>query len=167
MDTVAIREKGKKLWSKYKYVLLVLLIGIALMNLPEKEKAQAPQEAASSEEGKLTTAQELEQILSMIDGAGEVRVMLTEASGTETVYQTDENTASSGDSTNTKVETVIITDSSRSQSGLVKTVIAPTYLGAIVICSGGNDPSVRLAIVEAVSNVTGISSDHVTVLKMK
>ena len=40
-------------------------------------------------------------------------------------------------------------------------------VGAIIVCQGGDSPTVRLNIVEAVSNVTGIGSDRITVLKMK
>jgi len=41
------------------------------------------------------------------------------------------------------------------------------YRGAVVVCQGGDNASVRLAVVEAVSNATGLTSDRITVLKMK
>ena len=46
-------------------------------------------------------------------------------------------------------------------------VLSPTYLGAVIVCQGGDSPTVKLAIVEAVSNATGLSADKITVLKMK
>jgi stage III sporulation protein AG len=64
-------------------------------------------------------------------------------------------------------DTVIITDSSRNESGLIRQVNPPVYLGAIVLCQGGDRPSVRLAIVDAVSKVTGLGADRISVLKMK
>ena len=64
-------------------------------------------------------------------------------------------------------KTVIISDSGREEEGLIKTVTPPIYLGAIIVCQGGDSPTIRLQIVQAVANVTGISSDRITVLKMK
>ena len=97
-----------------------------------------------------------------MEGVGEVQVLLTEARGTESVYQTD--SASGGEG---RRETVIITDDRRSEFGLVRQVISPVYQGAIVVCQGGGNASVRLAVMEAVSNVTGIASSRITVLKME
>jgi stage III sporulation protein AG len=65
------------------------------------------------------------------------------------------------------METVIITDAQRAQQGLVKQVNPPVYLGAVVVCQGADRASVRLAIVEAVANATGLGADKISVLKMK
>ena len=106
--------------------------------------------------------QELAHILSQIQGAGEVRVLLTETSGAQTVYQTDVDGAQ-----DRHEKTVIITGADRSQAGLVQQVIPPKYMGAIVVCHGADNATVRLAIVEAVSKVTGLGADRISVLKMK
>ena len=89
---------------------------------------------------------------------GEVRLLLTELSGPESVFQVD--------GSNDRTETVIISDSNRTESGLVKQVRSPVYQGAIVVCQGGDSASVRLSVVEAVANVTGIPISRITVLKM-
>jgi len=49
----------------------------------------------------------------------------------------------------------------------VQQVNPPTYLGAVIVCQGADSASVRLAIVSAVGSVTGLSTDKITVLKMK
>jgi stage III sporulation protein AG len=49
----------------------------------------------------------------------------------------------------------------------MQTVLAPQYLGAIVVCQGADRSDVRLAIVEAVSALTGLGADKISVLKMK
>ena len=41
----------------------------------------------------------------------------------------------------------------------------PTYRGALVVCQGGDRAEVRLAVTEAVSVLTGLSADRVTVAK--
>lgn len=167
MDRIDITEKAKALLGKYKYAALILGLGIFLMLLPEGEDRPVQQEAPAVQTQPSTMAEELEEILSQISGVGKVKVMLTEAAGAETVYQTDEDRSSASDSENVRVDTVIITDASRTESGLVRTIVPPVYLGAIIVCQGGDSPAVRLAVVEAVSNVTGIGSDRITVEKMK
>ena len=105
----------------------------------------------------------LEEILSQIQGAGRVQVLLTQREGERTVYQTDEDSTSSG----IRSDTVLLNGSDRSQTGLVQQVNPPTYLGAVIVCQGADSASVRLAIVSAVGSVTGLSTDKITVLKMK
>lgn len=141
--------------KKYRYVLLVALAGAALMLLPSGTPAEPEPETQPPAAADMETR--LEEILGRIRGAGEVAVMLTEADGEEVVYQTD---GEGGD-------TVLVTDGDRSEAGLVRTRLPPVYRGAIVVCRGADSASVRLAVVEAVANVTGLGADKITVLKME
>lgn len=167
MDWMNLSRKVKEQAGKYKYVLLILLLGIFLMSLPDRTTEPPQQEMADLQPVLANTAEELEEILAQIAGVGKVRVMLTEAAGSETIYQTDEDRAASSDSESLRIETVIVSDSDRKENGLIRTVVPPVYLGAIIVCQGGDSPHVRLSVVDAVSNVTGIGSDRITVLKMK
>lgn len=167
-----IKQMLPELLQKYKYVALVLLIGIVFMLIPNsssrEETANTKTEETQPQQTQtLSLSGELEQILGQIQGAGDVKVMLTVSAGEETVYQTDDNISSGSENTSTQTDTVIITDGERGQSGLVRQVNPAEYLGAIVVCQGADSPSVRLAIVEAVSDVTGLGSDRISVLKMK
>ncbi|MBO5129704.1 MAG: hypothetical protein J6B95_05100 [Oscillospiraceae bacterium] len=167
MDWVKIRQRGQEAFGKYKYALLILGLGLVLMWLPG-EKEESVEEIPTVPAAEQTSiVSQLELILSQIEGVGKVKVMLTESAGEEIVYQTDGDESVSGDSQNYRSDTVIITDSDRSQSGLVRQVNPPGYLGAIIVCQGGDRPSVCLAVVQAVANVTGLGSDRISVLKMK
>ena len=88
--------------------------------------------------------QKLEELLSHVQGAGQVRVLLTEDTGRETVYQTD--IQSDSDSRRTE-DTVLVEDSSRNESGLVRRTMEPRYRGAVILCQGADMPGVKLAIV--------------------
>ena len=144
--------------SRYRYVLIVVAVGLILMLLPggSTPKQEQPQQIQETE---ADFATELAEILSKIKGAGKVEVMLTTAQGQETCYQTD--------SRGEDQSTVTITDSTRNETGLIRQVNPPTYLGAIIVCQGGDDPGVRLAIVESVAKVTGLGADRISVMKMK
>lgn len=164
MDWIRIREQAGNGFKKYKYALLILALGLLLMWIPPaSEKAEEELPQAVMEEDN-TPRLELEQILSQIDGVGKVKVMLTEAAGAQTIYQTDDDQSDSG---TWRSDTVIITDPDRAETGLVRQINPPSYLGAIVVCQGADRPSVRLAVVEAVANVTGLGTDRISVLKMK
>ena len=167
MDRVAVGKKILEFGQKYRYALLVLLIGLGLMLLPGTEKkSQTSEKQQTQEVESVDISQQLEEILCQIQGAGKVQVMLTVAEGEKIMYQTDEDLAS-GDSGTSRWDTVIITDADKAQSGLIQQVIPPVYRGAIVVCQGAHNAAVRLAIVEAVSNITGLGADKISVVKMK
>lgn len=145
--------------TKYRYVFFLLLAGILLLLLPDDtaEPVPVPEEAPVQQELQL----QLEEILQEISGVGKVRVLLTEAAGGDTIYQVDTDRNQSG------VDTVIVMNSQREELGLIKQIIPPVYRGAVVVCQGAEQAGVRLAVVEAVKSVTGLTSDCITVLKMK
>lgn len=160
-----LTKKLPKLLEKYKYALLIVLLGLCLLAIPGKKAALAPDvtEAAAVSD---TTQAELETILATIQGAGKVRVMLTEAVGRQTIYQTDEDSDTGESSRSVRRDTVIVSESARGESALVAQVNPPQYLGALVVCQGADNAAVRLAIVEAVSKVTGLGANRISVLKM-
>lgn len=155
------------MFHKYKYVLLVILIGVVLLMLPgsKDDDTQMPQQIQTAE--KPDISKELAQILSQIEGAGKVEVMLTVSAGSETVYQSNEDHEMHSEASSWKIETVTVTDADRNETGLIKQVLPEKYMGAIVVCQGADNAAVRLAVVEAVSCVTGLGADRISVWKMK
>ena len=162
MDFLAFREKAGPFLKQYRYVVLLLMLGVLLMLLPKKQETE-PEALVSVPESVDSLEEDLARILSRIRGAGRVEVLLTEYAGTETLYQTDaDRTADS-----LREDTVVVSDRERGESGRVRQVIPPRYMGAVVVCQGGDNPAVKLAILEAVSRATGLKSNQISVLKMK
>ena len=147
--------------SHWKCAVLVLLCGIALMCLPRQQETK---KVAVPEEQQQTLEQALEKILSQVSGAGEVRVLLSGQLSETKRYQTDDTQSGSGE---LRQETVILTGENRVQTALVRQTEAATYRGAIVVCQGAENPKVALSVVQAVAAVTGLSTNRITVLKMK
>ena len=164
---VVIGKKAGDIIKKYRYVLIILVVGVLLMLIPEiKTKNKTVVESAPIENQIDTTAQ-LQQLLEAVSGAGKVRVLLTCSSGEKIIYQTDENTSKTENGTTEDRKTVIITNDNRAEQGLISQVIPPEYLGAVIVCQGAEKPAVRLAVTEAVSAATGLGADRIVVLKMK
>lgn len=140
------------------------------MLLPTGERTSQRTEQTLPEEAKKPTQtlqEQLSVLLSQMEGAGNVQVLLTLATGEKTLYQTNEDNASTSQSETKRTDTVILTDSSRNEVGLIRQIDPPTYLGAVVLCQGAENSAVRLAITKAVSNATGLGYHKITILKMK
>lgn len=155
--------------GKYKYVCLILLVGVVLMSLPNgKEDTQEERITQSVQQDMETdTEKQLERILSSVRGAGQVKVMLSVAQGEQIIYQTDSDYVQSENTTDRRTQTILITDGSRNEKGLIHQKIPPSYKGAIILAQGADNPSVKLALVDAVSDITGLGTDKISVLKMQ
>ena len=165
------REKLISYVKKYKYVALVALVGVVLMLLPsggsgERQDSTEPvnvSEAYSLQE----TEKRLEQLLGRIRGVGQVQVMLTLKSGS--ALQLAENSSTSQRETEARQERDVVTihRGSGYEDVVVTEQVYPTYQGAVVVCQGAGDSSVHLAVIEAVSVLTGLGSDRITVVQWK
>lgn len=165
------QERMQKLWNKYKYALLVVLLGVGMLmwsgQEPTAEQDSRTEEISGGDAAALQ--RELEDILSTISGAGQVRVLLTlESDGERQLAQDTElsysgQTAAPEDYSRTS-ETVLV-DGGNGDETVVTRRLYPTYRGALVVCQGGDRADVQLAIVQAVSVLTGLSSDRVAVAK--
>ncbi len=167
MDIKGVAGKVKTAIDKYKYVCIVLLVGLTLLLLPDKKQEPIEHISLTQNDAERLDEKALSDILQAVEGAGNVRVMLSVAAGEKTIYQTDEDTSGIGESGSTKTETVIISDSQRNEAGLINQVNPPVYLGAIVVCQGADSPTVKLAVTQAVSKITGLGTEKICVLKMK
>lgn len=165
-----IREIGVKLTAavkKYRWPLLVLLLGVLLMVIPFGNTNENNEPMTTTTEQRLDPQQDLCQILAQIRGVGKVQVLLTVKTGQATKYQTDDDVITSDTGSTVRKETVIVNDSNRNQQALIVQILPPEYLGAVIVCQGADDAQVRLAVMEAVSKATGLGTDKITILKMK
>lgn len=170
MDIGKLVGKIPKWLQRYRYPVIIVLAGLILVSVSSRKSGAAQQEttAATAEQtGKTDLTQQLTQLLAQMDGVGKVQVMLSVSVGETTYYYSDEDIVTGEGSSSVRKDTVIITDSARNQTALVTRVVPAQYAGAVVVCQGADRPSVRLAVVEAVSKATGLGADHISVLKMK
>ena len=155
----------KKGLERYGYVLLVVAVGIVLLLWPqggEKPKTNTAQETVQGEFDLEEFEEKLAKTISQIQGAGEAQVVLSLQSSSRQVLAQDKEQGSQGDSSTT---TVTVSRGSGSQEVVPLQTVAPQFRGALVVCPGGDDPQVRLAVMEAVSAVTGLGSNHISVCK--
>ena len=161
-------EGVRRIWDKYKFVILVVVAGAVLLLWPGGKVVKNTASSAQAAEARdLET--EMEEILSKIAGVGQVQVMLTEDADGEKQLAQDTELSYSGSTKApedySRSSEVVLADSGGEDTVVVTRQQYPTYRGALVVCQGGDQADVRLAVTEAVAALTGLSSDRVTVAK--
>ena len=69
--------------------------------------------------------------------------------------------------TEAEVTNVVISAGSGVEGTVTLQQLSPQFQGALVVCSGGGEPTVQLRLVEAVSALTGLGADKISVCKGK
>lgn len=138
-------------------VLVLLLTGSG------KPKPQVQTDTTKQDEAAVQT--QLCDLLGAIRGVGKVRVMLRFDSEGETVYaRNTDATRQSGEQKDKS--SVVIVKNGQSEGGLIVREQTPQVTGAAVVCEGGGDPVVRSYVVETLSALLGVKSNHISVMPM-
>ena len=173
-------------------LLLILLGGVLLViiSLPVKGKNEADNTADSRDTGEAveyeyadisdyTTELEarLSAILSQVDGAGKVAVLITFKDSGETVVKSDitENTKTDGitgdgERLGEKKREEKVVFSKKSDGSLtpyVTKTIYPEISGVLVLAQGASDAGVTVRLTEAVSAVIVIEINKIKVMNME
>lgn len=174
-----ISGKLVKLFGQYKYVLLVLAIGVALLLWPSGGGPEnTPQEAAGSSYEAFVVSEletKLAGALSLVQGVGRARVVLTLKNDMEVLLSKDESESQhremdNGNITSYDYQTdskIVLQSGSDGGDPVVVGRVYPEFLGALVVCEGAGDKTVQLRVVEAVSALTGLGADKITVAAMQ
>lgn len=164
-----ILEKIKR-DKRIAIIVCIGLVGIILLTLSElmPQKSDAKQNEKSENVTDIRDSYEeniekrLTSIVSSIDGAGRTEVMVTLASGDENVYAVKEKS-----SDGSKEREYIVIDSDKNESGLLLKVIEPEIRGVAIVCEGADSAKIRQEIISSVSAVLGISTNRISIAKIK
>lgn len=120
----------------------------------------------------------LEEVLSVMEGAGKVKVMITLKDGGEKLVEKDVLTQIKGDtavdgsgSQNSsdryeEEQSVFSHNGEGAEYPYVKKVISPQVEGVLVCAQGGDDRQVKKNITEAIQALFGIEAHKIKVIKM-
>jgi len=156
--------------EKLKYVLLIALVGAVLLLWPGETQEKIQNGPVLRNTGETAAGFDLEQMerrlsaaLSKIEGAGEVTVLLTVQNSPRQVLAVDEQESDE----QRKAETVVVSKGSGNQEPVLVEQVYPDYQGALIVCSGADRADIRLKLVEAVSALTGLGADKISICKGK
>ena len=122
--------------------------------------------------------QKLENILSTINGVGDVNVLIkySESSTVIAMYNetssesnTEENTGDGGSKNITETESkkeIVYTDEDGKNVPITEKVVMPVVEGAIITAQGAGNANVKASIVSAVEAVTGLAVHKIQVFEM-
>ena len=163
------KTRWRTLLRSYKYVLLVAAAGILCLLWPSRSSQEAAVPSAAETMDLERVQAEMEEILGTIQGVGQLRLMLTVDAGAQRELAGDTSLSYSGPTTapeeySRSAQTVVVSGGGE-EAVVVTREIYPQFRGALVVCQGADDPAVRLAVIEAVSALTGLGSDRVCVIR--
>ena len=178
-DVSDVLSKITSVINKNKYLLIVLLAGILLLLLPSSigsgdKDVDGEADMYSVEFSLEGMESELEQILSKIDGAGDVKVMLSVKNGGERVLASDsgiKDAVSGGDGESREREetltTVVVSKGGGEDGVITLKYIYPEFTGAVIVAEGADSASVKLDLAQSVAAVTGLRASDIKVVKME
>ena len=148
MEETKVAEKAKKLFDNEKIKRVVIIcgiVGIALIFLSSYINLDFGSSVKNEEEFSVTSysteiENDLQTVISQIEGAGATKVLLTMENSVEYVYL-------DGSTTKSKE-------------------IEPHIRGVLVVCEGGDDPVVVERITQAVTKALDISTAKVCITKL-
>lgn len=179
--------KEKKLKRSDWLILVLAGILILIIALPtdtkEKKQAEKSKENISKENNTMEASKDeierkLEDILEKIDGAGDVKVMITyKDSGTQVVEKdknTSENSLEESDSTggvrSTKEqqlqESTVYEEADAGNTPFVSKELLPKVEGILIVASGGDNQKVKQNISEAVLALFQVEAHRIKIVKM-
>lgn len=186
-----IPEKWKLEQIKKEQWIVLLLVGILIMTVvfPSDKKSTSSQTiyAPEGETEKTKTNQELEEwadyeekleeLLTKMDGAGKVKVMITRATSAENIVEKDrpftiqmnqekEEDGAKSQQENRDETTVFEKDSQGNEMPYITKRLAPQIEGVLVLAQGGDNAVVARNITEAVMALFGIEAHKIKVMKM-
>lgn len=173
-DKVPFLQKLKNIKHIEIIIIAIFFVVLAIIffsNKGEKKSEIVVSEYLSVEQYRQQLEDKLENVLSKIDGAGNVSVMITLNGGisyeyaTESEEVTTSSSLSNGTNSKTTVtEKVVIVSINGKSTPLVVKEIYPEVLGVVVVCSGGGNVSVRLNVLSAVQTLLKVSDSNVEIL---
>ncbi len=135
----------------------------------------AASEGVDTESYRQSLEKQLCRIVENIKGAGDCEVMITLKSAGEYVYATEQNnsTASMNDDGRSEYKDgserryITVRDGSGGESAVILKELLPEVRGAVIVCEGADDPSVKSDVISAAAALLGVPSNNVCVIKKR
>ncbi len=156
-----------RLVERYKWILVVIVVGFLLLCLPDGSKKAQSEDAQPVQTGSGFDLNQLEKkfgkALSEISGAGEVTVVLSVKTGTRQLLAEDSSYTEEKDGVKEQSSTVVLSKGSGVEDAIRLQEIYPQFQGALVVSDGGTDPAIRLKLTEATAALTGLGADKISI----
>lgn len=176
----AVLEKIKRV--KHLDVVIgvgvVALVLVLFLGVFSGDESSSSGQYVESKSEYLQIEDRLSDVLSKINGAGKVSVMINFAGTSEIITEkttnlsedkTVDSDSSGSRETESKTESLspVIIQKNGEDSPLIVKEILPDIVGVIVVAEGANNMSVRINLLQAVQTLLSVSADKVEIFTMK
>jgi len=175
--------KGKKSLDYLLIFILIVIVGLLYFSSyftnsssDTASKTETAVNAQATQSTSVSLENKLKNVLSKIEGAGEVEVMITYETGSEIVpavteeqttsTTSDSKTGSSTETKSTNTKPITVTSNGVS-SALVLVEKEPVVKGVIVVAQGASDLKTKLALQRAVQTVLNIDTSNIDIFTME
>ena len=170
----------KKPWmslilSERKYLFLLLIaVGFLFLSFGNgsKEEAQLQQQDGEAEEVSFYSQREQELVtrlatlLSQVEGAGEVQVMITYRTSGQKELAMEEKTERDGNTAQKQETTIVLAEGvTGKEEPILLSETAPEIEGIVILSSGGSNPVVQTALSSAASALFSVPAHKIVVLQ--
>ena len=162
--------------KKLSLIIFIGILGIILIFVSEvydsnennkNDNIQSNEQSVISDKEYIANLEtKLTDIISSVDNAGEVKVMVTLSCLEEKVYAVNED-IKNDEKSSVYSKSYLIVDNKSSKEGVVLKVLEPKIQGVAVVCTGGDNLKVVSDITNLITSALGIGSNRVSVAKMK
>lgn len=187
-------EPNKKKIENLVVFVIILIITLIIINVIWNGKEKDEKEPAHDSNKKLAqttqtnetyntttedvTVRNLEDILSKINGVGQVKVMITYSQTSKTIplynedsseKNTEETDTQGGNRKVTETDTkkeIIYKEESGEKIPITQSIVSPVMEGAIITAQGASNVTVKTNIIQAVEAVTGLATHKIQVFEM-
>lgn len=153
----------KRIWILALFFAALLLLFITPTEHTEEANTHFFDEKAYVKQLESRT----QALLSNVQGAGEVRVMISIDNFYREEYATDrtqeETKSESASDTSAKESVVLQTEKNGVKSPVVQSVYLPRVRGVSVVCSGGADPNVQMKILSQLMALFDLDATQISV----
>ncbi len=165
IDKQSAKKPINKGFFKFEYILIAILIVLLLClflsgsNLFGFNASKGVSETSNYE---VIMEEKLENLLSKVDGAGSVSVIISVDGTTKKEYLKNTQTKKENGVEIIEETTVFING-----KPYITKENYPEVLGVVVICQGGENVKVKMAITEVITTVLPVTSENIRILKKK
>lgn len=178
-------QSNKKIIENLVLFLVLFIIVIVVMNNLGGKKSTSNEsnstiiQSTTSNQKEKTLEEKLEDILSFIDGAGKVNVLITYSNGIEQVpiYNVKQNTTITQESDkaggtrkteeNSNEQSVVFNEGEGTKTPVIGQTINPEIIGVLVVADGADNLSVKENLLKAVESTLNVPAHRVQVFARK
>ena len=187
------QEKNKKKIENLIFFAIVLIITVIAINIIWSDKKETNKEINNTSSKQLASQldnntevlenssdleKKIENILTKIQGVGEVKVFINYSETSEVVAMYNENSkVSNTEETDTsggirKIQEtdtqkdIIYQEEDGKKTPITQKIIQPKIEGAIITAQGANNAAVKTNVIQAVEAVTGLATHKIQVFEM-